>query len=271
MAGIGAKLTDKLLSKADSALIASGEKLAGSAESRLEATAVKALESQVAKAETALGDIAVDLPMSTYHAPAKPPGKAPSGMKYVLNNGRWVLSAVNDFSKTGVGKWGGRIVAGGVAANQVNQCWLNGALTNKNGEGWANTIQRAECATVGTNFTCNCGPHTDDDGSTSDPKKKTEEIVKKIKDKAEEFLDSTKERSQQVKEDANNAIKNTKEKAKEKLSDIAEDNPFANLHNPLNDMNLPTPQVNIPGAAEGTMVVVAVAVVLGLSFVLIRG
>ena len=65
MAGIGAKLTDKLLSKADSALIASGEKLAGSAESILEATAVKALESQVAKAETALGDIAVDLPMST--------------------------------------------------------------------------------------------------------------------------------------------------------------------------------------------------------------
>ena len=257
MAGIGAKLAESLLSKEESALISAGERVAGTAESRLEATAVKALESQAAKAETALDKIEVDLPKSTYHAPAKPPGKAPSGMMYVLKGGRWVLK------RTALAAGG--LLTTGIGANMLVQCGLDG-WGSKN-EGWAHTIQRAECATLGTNFTCNCGPHTEDDGSTSNPKKKAEEIVKKIKDKAEGFLDSTKERAQQVKEDTGTAI----EKTKEKIADIAEDNPIANLHNPLNDMNMPSPHDLIPGAAaEGTMVVVAVAVVLGLSFVLIR-
>ena len=242
-------------------LIASGDRVAGTVESRIEATAVKALESQVAKAETALDTIEVKLPESTYHAPAKPPGKAPSGMMYVLKGGRWVLK------RTALAAGG--LITAGIGANMLVQCGLDG-WGSKN-EGWGHTIQKAECATIGTNFTCNCGPHTDDNGVPLPPKKTARELAKELADKAKAALDAEKERLRQMKEDTSSAIKNTKEKTKEKLSYIAWYSPLPDLHSNLNDMNLPTPQVNIPGAAGGTMVVVAVAVVLGLSFVLIRG
>ena len=273
MAGIGAKLAESLLSKEESALISAGERVAGTAESRLEATAVKALESQVAKAETALDKIEVDLPKSTYHAPAKPPGKAPSGMMYVLKGGRWVLKKTGQALTTKPALFVGGGVAGltgtTIIGNMVQQCTLRG--WGANDEGFMNTIQKTECATLGTSFTCNCGPHVDESGNPLPPKKGPKELAKELADKAMAVLDAEKERLRQMKEDTSSAIKNTKEKTKEKLSDIAGDNPLADLHSNLNDMNLPTPQVNIPGAAEGTMVVVAVAVVLGLSFVLIRG